>query len=123
MTADGGGIVRTPAGTDGSGTTPTDSQEIIKAPKLFAAKLQEYNKDSVSDFGSFLATIGKTPSKLDPLPPNAAILSDALGGQLEPGALVNTLTPVFVKTIGELGLAASDVIAATVRRKHYHTVA
>ncbi len=37
------------------------------------------------------------------------------GGQLEPGALVNTLTltPVFIKTIGELGLAASDVIAAT----------
>ena len=113
LTADGGGIVRTPAGAGSSATTPKDSKEIIKALKLFAAKLQEYNKDSVSDFGYFLATIGQTPSKLDPLPPNAVILSDALGGQLEPGALVKTLTPVFIKTIGELGLAASDVIAAT----------
>jgi hypothetical protein len=113
LTADGGGIVRIQAAAGGPATTPTDSQEIIKALKLFAAKLQDYSKDSVSDYGSFLATIGQIPSKLDLLPPNALILSDALGGKLEPGELANTLTPVFIKTIGELGLAASDVIAAT----------
>ncbi len=41
LTADGGGIVRIPAGAGGSATTRTDSQEIIKVLKLFAAKLQE----------------------------------------------------------------------------------